>query len=82
MPRRVARAVQHLEFLLADPHRLAFGKPAVWDHRAGVLQAVFGRLLGQAFQQEAVALIRADHRGAGDVAQLVGAARVVHVAMG
>jgi hypothetical protein len=78
-------AVKDLERHARDIDRIAVGKIAIRRHGAKAGDAEAGRLVGNALEQELVAMVRPDHRNGAvsqPLLQLGGAAGMVQMAMG
>ena len=83
MARRMAGAMQHLEHMLAERHRLAFAEEAVGRAVAhGIGQPEALRLVLQIGEQRAVGLMRPDDLDAQRLLELHRAAGMVDMAMG
>jgi len=80
--RRMPGGVAHVQRLVADLHRIAVVQPACGLKRLCRRKAKHRALLGQTFNPEAVALVRADDVQLLCLGQLGRAARVVDVGMG
>jgi hypothetical protein len=82
MPRRVARAMAHMQGAVANAYRVTVEKPACGGEAFRMRQAKALALLGQAVNPELVARMRADDWQAKSGREFLGAARMVDVGMG
>ena len=74
--------MQDVETKSAHGHAVALVEPAVRRHGSGFAEPVIGRRLRQGIEEELVGQMRALHRHAEALAQLVGAGRVIDMAVG